>query len=1046
MNKLLNNSKLLKVLMIVFVSLLALMIACNIVGNIFATTINWFFNTAGDTSSTSGKAGEVYYKSEFTQKDANGETLLDAKGKEVLDTEALSKAADELVMKVGEEGFVLLKNNGILPIAKDSTIGMFGQAIDNPLTSGQGSGATSGNTASYVTSIERGGLKINQASYDYYSKDKAGNRTNVPGMHDSNPFRINEVPWSEVSSSANFNAMIQCDYALVAFTRDGGEGYDLPNGVSTIGYDAAELTGPIICEDAWTIAEGSKTGNNYLELNGAERSVLAGLKALKDQGKIKGIIVVLNAANAIQLDFLSKDVCGVDYGVDACLWVGTTGQSGINAVGPILSGDVNPSGHLVDTYTYDNLQEPSIYNFGHNEYTNFQSDYRAKADQTDKYAWKSERYYNAYVEGIYVGYRYYETRYEDYVLGNTTGYDYDSTVAYSFGHGLTYSEFEYSDFAVKDNGDNTMTATVKVTNVSSVPGREVVQLYAQTPYTDYDKENKVEKASVELVGFAKTAELAANASETVEITFHKEVLAAYDYTTAKTYILDAGDYYLSLGNGAHDALNRILVEKGADTTKMVDAAAPIKGEGLVYKWTEEFDDKTFAKSSTTGYEITNQLSSADYNMLSDATMKVEYITRSDWNKSFDITSIDTMKKVHVDLVMTDAMYNDLIPEQYKAPANDATMPTMGEAKGLKLIMFRGVPLDGSVEVNGQTYTWDDLLDQVSFKEMRELISKAQHTTAAIGSVAKPGTSDQNGPSGFSASFVGGGKGAAYPSPAIRAATWDVDLVNRVGEMIGEDGLHSGCTGLLGPAANLHRNAYCGRNFEYYSEDPRLSSVIGAEECIGIQSKGVVVYEKHFAFNDSETHREGVATWFNEQAGREIYLEAFRDILRLDYGNAHAIMSSFSRVGAIWCGDHDGLMNRIARDEWGFDGFICTDADTCNTTTHCVIYMYAPRAVTTGTDIFDGVNNPSHDRAAQLDAFKDDPYLVQAMRTATKRVLYVMANYCAIMNGLGWETEVSSALPWWQLTLIIALVVSAVLAVASAVLFFLSKKGFFLPKE
>ncbi len=1033
-----STSKLWRVLTKVFISLLVFMIVVNIVSIRFETTINWFFNTGASTSTSVGSNGDIYYESEFTKKGADGKTLLDSKGNEVYDSEALAAAGDKLAKDVTAEGFVLLQNDGALPLEKNTTISLFGQSVNDPITSGHGSGQTNGSDATFVSSLTLGGFDVNMDSYNFYNSGEGkGYHLSVPGMHDANPFVINEVPWSVVENSADFTNMIACDTAVVVFSRNGGEGYDLTSGANEVGYDF----GIINVSDARTKQEGSLTGNNYLELNGDERGVLSGLKGLKDNGTIKNIVVVLNSSNAIQLDFLSEDVCGVDYGIDACMWLGATGQSGLDSFGKLLSGDITPSGHLVDTYCYDNLKEPSIYNFGHTAYGNFDSEYRAKADMEFKDAWMAEKYYNVYLEGIYVGYRYYETRYEDMVLSNTTGFDYNDIVAYSFGHGLSYADFEYSGFIVKDNGDGTMTATVTVKNISeNVSGKEVVQLYAQTPYTDYDKANDIEKSSIELVGFEKTDTLAPGESESVSVTFNKELLAAYDAHGAKTYIMDAGDYYLSLGNGAHDALNNILTMKGANASNMVPAVAPIKSDGgVVHKWTvDSLDTTTYAVSSSTGADIVNRFDNADINIY-DENQKVNYITRKNWNESFDISSLESMKSIAVKLNMTDKMYGDIKSEQYNPPADAAsyTMPTLGADNGLRLAMFIGVPLDGSIELNGKTYTWDDLLDQVSMKDMRNLIAYGQHTTKPVISVGKPGTSDQNGPSGFSSTFIGGGSGTAYPAPCVRAATWNKELTRRVGELIGEDGLHSNCNGLYGPGANTHRNAYSGRNFEYYSEDPALTSLIGAEETKGIQSKGIIVYEKHFALNDSETHREGIGTWVNEQAIREIYLEAFRGTMKIDGGNAHAAMSGFNRLGTIWCGNSSELMNDVLRGEWGFDGFIVTDADACDTTTHCTLYMYAPRAVVTGTDLFDGVNN--HDRSGQLNDFSSDPYVVNAMRESTKRILYSVANSAA-MNGLDANSVIKLAMPWWQVVLVTTLAVTAVGAVGSTTMYILDKKG------
>ena len=991
----------------------AVTIAANIVGNINAVTINWALNA--ETSKVVGEGKKtIYYHSDYTKKDANGNTIIDKKGKETYDSLALSEDGDKLTEEVAKEGFVLLKNDGALPLAKNTKVSLFGQGSAHIITSGTGSGETSGNKATMASALEKGGLSLVNESYQFYTtgagKDYKGR---TPGMHDNNPFVIGECPWNVIKQDASYSAMTNCDTALVVFSRNGGEGYDLANGASTIGYDF----GDIICTDARTKEEGSLTGNNYLELNADERSVLSGLKALKDSNKIKNIVVLLNSANALQLDFLNKDICGVDYGIDACLWLGATGQSGLNALGPILSGDATPSGRLVDTYCYDNLREPSIYNFGHNAYSNFESDFLAKSKEENDQFFLNEKYYNIYREGIYVGYRYYETRYADYCLGNTSSFNYDDIVSHSFGSGLSYSNFEYSDFQVKEADDKlSFDVSVKVTNKGDYDAKEVVEVYASTPYSDYAKAHNMEKSAIELVGFNKTSLLKKNGgSETVKINVKKEYMASYDADFAKTYVLDEGDYYLSLGNGAHDALNRILRKQNADENKIVERKTTFTSdEDLVYKFrVDETDNTTFSKSSSTGKEITNQFEQADLNKYRDnGNQKIDYVSRKNWTASFDDSTLESMQESSITLKMTNGMYSDVKNCQYTAPeeAKNAKMPKMKQKNGLKLCEFVGVPLDGSIKKGNKEYTWDDLLDQVSYVEMRDLIIMAQHCTKVVPSVAKPGTSDQNGPCGFSSTFVGGGSGTSFPVSCLRASSWNKELAKKVGEHIGEDGLHSNCNGLYGPAANTHRNAYCGRNFEYYSEDPLLAEEFGAEEVKGIQSKGIIVYEKHFALNDMESHREGVGIWANEQSIREIYLEAFHGIMKKDGGNAHAAMSGFGRLGTIWTGNSINLMENVARGEWGFDGFVITDADSCNKNVINTGYMYAPRAITTGTDCYDGNNNLSRDQ--QFDAYSKDPYIVSCMRRATMRILYSVANSAA-MNGTSPSSEVVEIMPWWQ---------------------------------
>ncbi len=998
----------------------------------FQDTINW---ALGIKETTTTGTGAVLFSSEFTKKDAAGNVLLNEAGREVYDDEALMQEGDRVCKEVAKEGIVLLKNsNAALPLEPNASVALFGTASKSVVTSGTGSGQTGGNGATFASALKESGFNLNEASQEFY-KNGAGKDYNssVPPMTGTEPFTIGEVPWDVFSSDASFAEMTKCDVAVVVFARNSGEGYDICSGVSKVGPEDKE----IICTDALTKEEGSKTGNNYLELNKAERDLLKGLKALKDEGKIKKIVVLLNTSNAMQIDFLSDAVDDV-YGVDAALWIGATGQSGVEVIGDILNGTVNPSGKLADTYCYDILREPSIYNFGTNVYGQWtEGGYAAKSAQESEDANLCQKFYNVYREGIYVGYRYYETRYEDYVLGNTDSFAYSDIVARSFGEGLSYTQFEYSGFQVAEE-DGRFQVTVTVKNAGEAAGKEVVQVYAQTPYSQYAQDNGIEKASVQLVGFEKTDLLQPGDSQTVTVSFEKRQLATYDAVTAKTYIMDDGDYYITVAEGAHDAVNHILTEKQADKSKIVLSKTTYNtNESLVYKFVQDtVDTTTYATSAETGAAITNHFDEADINLFDNGSQTVSYVTRKDWRGSFDDTSIETMLQSKVALDINDAIYQGLVNEQFTKPedASQAKMPTMKAENGLVLADFVGVDRDGTIEKYNKTWTFEDLLDQMSFAEMRSLVLLGQHNTKSVPSIAKPATSDQNGPCGFASTFVSGGAGTAFPSSTLRATTWNKAVAHRVGEIIGEDGLHSGSNGLYGPGANIHRNAFCGRNYEYYSEDPVLSSQIGTEECVGIQSKGVIVYEKHFALNDSESHREGVGNWANEQAIREIYLEAFKGILSKDGGNAHAIMTGFNRLGTTWTGDSVDLIEGVARGEWGFDGFSCTDMDNGPTA-----YMYAPRAICTGTDIYDGPDNPSHPRTPQLNEYKDDAYVVTCMRESAARIIYAVGQSSA-MNGIGSDTKIVSVMPWYLVLTITLAAVMGVLAISSAVMLVLDKKG------
>ena len=982
-----------KILTAVFALLLAVSVVATPIAIHYATVINWALGVVPYRTIKSDTTDDVvYFPSEFVKTGADGKALLDKSGNEVYDDVALVKAGQELCREVTAEGIALIMNDGLLPLSQGTKVGLFSQSTVNLLTSGTGSGSTA-STGQYTffTSMEHAGLVPNEALWKFYSEG-AGKDYVRSGPSITRPadYLINEVNWSVLEGDSAYAQMTDNDVAVFNISRVAGEGYDIPSGLDNA-LTQSDL-GSI------TATESGMNGNG-LTLNDDEKSVLAGLKRLKDEGRLNGIIVTINAANMPQVDFLKEE-----YGIDAVLVISTTGECGIDSLGAILTGDINPSGHLVDTICYDNTANPAMMNFGEHQYTNYRSDYLDKVkNSSTPEAFMNQMNYQVYQEGIYIGYRYYETRYEDYVMqtGNPGDYSYGDIVAFPFGLGLSYTQFAYSDFQLTE-GEKDITVNVTVTNTGDAAGKEVVELYFQSPYTDYDRENGVEKSAVELCGYDKTALLEPGQSETVTITVSKEELASYDANNAKTYLLDAGDYLFTVANGAHEAVNNILSAKGftpESTDGRMDAAGNAE---LVRSWNvAQQDSETFSVSSATGAEITNQFDNVDLNKYDDGSQSIVYLTRKDWTGTYPTQSVE--------LTMSERMFNevqsDYFPEAEEADLSQYTMPTFGANYGLKLITLRGESYDNPM--------WDKLLDQMTYTEMKDLLIRGGHTTAAVNSIFKPATSDQNGPTGFGTTFVGGGKGTSYPSASMRAQTYNDELVRRVGELIGEDGLHSGISGLYGFGINTHRTPYSGRNYEYYSEDPFIAGAIGMQECLGLQSKGVIVYEKHCFLNDQETHREGVNTWCNEQAIREIYLNAFSKVLRSDMGAGKAIMTGFNRLGTTWNGMHP-YINNVLRGEFGFDGFTITDADSDNEGIICVSYMYAPRAVTTGTDMYDGLYD-NHGRTTQLDAYKDNPYVMSHLREACHRICYVIVN-CSAMNGISSNDIVVSVTPWWQKTL------------------------------
>ncbi|MCD8143676.1 MAG: glycoside hydrolase family 3 C-terminal domain-containing protein [Clostridiales bacterium] len=955
----------------------------NYFGGIYATTVNIYLGTS-TYKVVNGNDEAVYFTSDFSSQ------------------EELEAYEAELCATVEAEGAALLTNeNSALPLASGAKVSLFARGSVDLMYGGTGSGSVDTSAApTLLEALTDYGIEVNQTLWDWYvSVADSYSRVTPDAISDvleaNTQYAVNEAPWSEVEAGAGDSFAEYGDAAIVVFSRSGGEGADLP-----AGDNGADL---------W-YSSGTEGDGNYLELSAEELELLAGLKELKDEGVFQSIIVLLNTSNAIELDFLDPDVCGVDYGVDACMWIGDVGQTGANGVAQLLSGEVSPSGSLVDTYWYDNLANPAVTNFYAREYSGA-SDYGFSSDDAD---YGNQAMYSVYQEGIYLGYRYTETRYEDVVMGtaNVGDFDYATTVAYAFGYGISYTTFEYSDYTMTATDDG-FEISVTVTNTGDTySGKKTVQVYFQSPYTDYDKANGIEKASVELCGYAKTDTLAPGESETVTITVDKSELRTYDSNNAQTYILDAGDYYFTIGNGSHDAVNNILAAKGYTTD---DGMTADGNADLVATWTQDtLDTEIFATSEATGTAITNLFDEADPNKASYSPGEVTWLSRSDWEGTYPTGTFD--------LTMNDELAAALATTRYdSSEVEEMEMPTLGADNGLNLSSMIGKDYDDE--------DWDLLLDQLTYSEMVETITLGFHNTKQVNSVSKPATSDENGPQGLTASLTGGDSAMCYTSEDVMAATFNDELIYQVGLCIGEDCLGHGYSGLYGPGINMHRTAYSGRNFEYYSEDPFIAGTICANEVQGIQSKGVYVYLKHVALNDSETSREGVGTWLNEQAAREIYLEV-ADKAIVD-GGAWCVMSGFNRWGAYWCGEYYNLQTAYLRDELGLQGMSLTDFSGYS---H---YMDLPDALIGGTDIYDSPATLIHTADAYAAAYdENDPYMIAEMKEAMHRILYTVANSNA-MNGWDENTYIKTVTPWWQTAVYAIIVVGIVGTIACAVMLILA---------
>lgn len=806
--------------------------------------------------------------------------------------EALDAFTTEMNERVVEEGAVLLKNDKALPLDKSSEkVSVFGMSSTLWMTLDK---IKTAKDAVFANALEDYGFGVNgtlRAFYNRSSHTGWGIGDNKGDGSSPGSWQIDEVPQSEYTaevknSYANYN-----DAAIVVLSRSSGEGADLPRNMDRFGGSAQE---------------------HYLQLSKNEKDML---QAVNDAG-FKKVIVLLHSANPMQMDFLN------DYDIDAVIWApGTgTGTGGINALCKLIAGDANFSGKIVDTYSYDNLSSPAMQNFG---------DYRfvdASGNMIDASS-NGKGYYSYinYSEGIYVGYKYYETRYEDAVLGqgNAGSYDYDKVVAYPFGYGLSYTDFTWSGFeGAYDAANDEFTFKVTVKNTGDKAGKEVVQLYMQSPYTEYDKQNKVEKAAVQLVGFAKTDELAEGAEQTVEIKVDGQEMRAYDEFGAGTYILEAGQYYFTAASDAHEAVNNILAEKG----KTVDDGMTKNGDtSFVYGYeVSETDDEVYATGEGGG-KIENQFTGA---ALEDGV----YLSRNNWsvmeNNGLEyatgvksgVSNTTNAAGEAKTAQATQAIIDALKATGWESSGNPNSKDsyeaiTTGVATDLKLADMAGLDFDDE--------KWDELLNSLSVETMHAIYRSSAYGTAEISSINKPTAYVYDGPEGVH-NVVG-------PAEILLAATFNEQLVWEYGEINGDLAVLDNYTGWYAPATNIHRTPFSGRNYEYFSEDSFLSGTMSVAMIQGAASKGLNAVPKHMALNDQETNRDangGVATYCREQAIREIYLRPFEDALT--EGEAMGVMSSMARIGSMRCRSSYALNINVLRGEWGYEGFVITDYNIINT--------------------------------------------------------------------------------------------------------------------
>lgn len=893
----------------------------NVYANKYSDLISVYFNQPTSKVVSASNETTEHFTSDYASDDEREQALADM-GTTIL-----------------REGVTLLKNeNGTLPLEATSKISVFGQDSVDSVYGGGGAGSIDTSKAqSLMDAFEQAGFDVNPTLTEFYttgaSKDYRKTSTDAYGK---GTFAVNEVPASAYTDDVEKSFASYNDAAIVVIGRSGSESQDLPTDKLASGY-------------------------TYLQLDDDERAML---KMASDN--FDKVVVLLNTQNPMELADLEDD------SIDAVMWIGSLGQTGAGGVAEALNGTVNPSGHLPDTYAYDLKSAPSSANFGS----------YAIVNGTDRFTSS----YMAYAEGIYVGYRYYETRYEDVVLGNEarSNYDYTKQVAYPFGYGLSYTDFTWSDYSMK-KADGGFDISVKVTNTGKTAGKDVVQLYMQSPYTDYDKANGIEKASVELVGYAKTDTLKAGASETVTVHVDQESMKTYDSAGEGTYIMDAGDYYLVAGTDAHNALNNILAAKGKTTA---DGMTENGNAALAAKHTvHSQDNTTYAKSAATDEKISNQFDDVD---LTTYDNSFTYLSRSDWTGSWPATYADgkwTASQKFLDALTIDTAQSE--PEQ--KPTTDTDNPSYGKLNASMLM-----------DTDYADESWSALIGQMSVKELDQLVRIGGYATKSVSSTQLPATTDKDGPAGISSTLVGGESGMGYPSEIVIAATWNSDLAESFGKAIGEDSLALKVAVWYGPACNIHRNPYGGRAFEYFSEDSYLSGAMCAKVVAGAGSKGVVSTVKHFALNDQETNRMGGAIFANEQTIRQLYLRPFEMSVR--DGGATAMMASMNRIGSRWTGGHKGLMTNTLRGEWGFNGFVVTDQASYSV----FAYEDLREGLEAGTDLWLNTD-------AGLWKLPDDDMtdgVIANMQRAAHNISYAISRSNA-MNGLSANSKIVKVTPLWR---------------------------------
>ena len=826
-----------------------------------------------------------------------------ATGNGTLSDETNEEAA-EVAEEIMEDGIVLLKNESLLPLNETKKLNIFGWESINPAYGGAGSGGINDlyDIVSLNQGLENAGFSINQELVDFYNNYGADN----PEMSiQKQSWTLPEPPVDTYSDELIKSAKEYSDVAVVVLSRKAGEGHnDIPMDVRKAAYDNNS--------DEY---DDFPEGEHYLQLSQTERDMVDMVCSNFDN-----VIVVYNGANQFELGFADEYPQ-----IKSVVWCPGTGNVGFNALGKVFSGEVNPSGKTPDTFIYDMTTAPWWNNAEKTEYTNL-ADMAVEGMNAGTAQVYAPAFTN-YVEGIYVGYKYYETAAQEGAI------DYDKTVQYPFGYGLSYTEFEQKMGELEEK-DGQISVDVEVTNTGDVAGKDVVEVYYKPPYTN----GGIEKSSANLIEFAKTDLLQPGESQTVTVTFSIEDMASYDENNAKAYVLEKGDYVISINSDSHTVL----------------------------------DQKTYTADTDVVYEEENKRVSDDTaatNVFEDAKGDVTYLSRADHFANYEeATAAPASAELGEPYVSEYHLNSNFDKTTY---LNDEdVMPTTGADNGLTLADMRDADYDDP--------RWEKLLDQLTVDEMANMIAMAGYQTAAMDSVGKVATLDFDGPAAINNNFTGVGS-IGFPIEVVVASTWNKELAQAWGECMGKISQEMGAEGWYAPGMNTHRTAFGARNYEYFSEDGVLAGNMGAKAVEGARNYGVYSYIKHFALY--EGNAKMVSVWSNEQAIREIYLKPFE--ISVKQGGANAVMVSWSFLGDKWTGESSNLMNTVLRDEWGFRGMALTDFFRNNG--HG--FMNADAALANGVDAMLSTFNGEENNVAN----PEHPTSVLQMRNACKNVMYTVVS-------------------------------------------------------